>query len=80
MDARRNAASYSAVRPELVKGLARCSGILCRTADRGPGVARRLVTFLVSPRKVTKRRRPRHTRIPEDKARQVGGKELAPLL
>jgi hypothetical protein len=51
---------------------------LRETADRWPGVARRQVTFLVAPRKVTKRRRPRHTRIPEDQARRVGGKELAP--
>ena len=47
---------------------------------RWPGVARQLVTFLVSPRKVTKRRRPQQPRIPEDQARRVGGKELAPLL
>ena len=49
------------------------------TADRWPGVARPLVTFLVSPRKVTKRRRPRQPRIPENRACRVGGKELAPL-
>jgi hypothetical protein len=46
--------------------------------DRWPGVARRLVAFFVSPKKVTKERRPRHTRIPEAQARRTGGKELAP--
>jgi len=49
-----------------------------QATDCWPGVARRLVTFLVSPRKVTKRRRPQQSRIPEDQARRVGGKELAP--
>ena len=53
---------------------------LRKACDRWPGVARRLVTFLVSPRKVTKRRRPRHPRNPENRACRVGGKELAPLL
>jgi len=42
--------------------------------------ARRLVTFFVSPKKVTKERRPRQPRNPEAQARRTGGKELAPLL
>jgi len=73
-------AAPGTVRPELVEGPVRCSGGVRRTADRWPGVARRQVPFFVSPKKGTKERRPRQSRIPEDQARRAGGKELAPLL
>ena len=66
------------VRPELVEGPVRCSGSVRGAEDRWPGVARRLVTFLVSPRKVTKRKRPRHPRNPGNRAHRTGGEELAP--
>ena len=65
--------SFAPFALSLSKGLHKPTG-------RWPGVARRQVTFLACPRKVTKRRRPRQPRIPEDQARRVGGKELAPLL
>ena len=69
-----------AFRAEFSEGLVRCSWSVCCTADRWPGVARRQVPFLVSPRKGTKRRRPQHPRIPENRARRTGVEELAPLL
>ena len=68
------------VRPSLRarRGAPLSSWVLRQVEARWPGVARRQVTFFVSPKKVTKERRPRHTRNPEDQARRVGGKELAP--
>ena len=57
-----------------------CEGARLAT-DRWPGVARLLVTFFVNAtKKVTKENAPRHPRIPENRARRVGGKVLAPLL
>jgi len=55
---------FNAVRPEPVEGVM-CRGRSETALDHSknkstpPGVARQLVTFLVLPRKVTQRRRPR---------------------
>jgi len=66
--------------PEGIKGIEGDLRTLLAT-DRWPGVARQLVTFFVNAtKKVTKENAPRHPRIPENRACQVGGKELAPLL